>query len=131
MTYSSIVTFECIINGSCLCINFTYVLLPKSCMLRTKERKTNITSFNDVIIIDINLLMSSLLGYRSRLWIYPQGERAKTNHAGPVRIASEEYSRDQRLKVPKHGGACDSKFLVTHPMTNQCCLAFTIVCQAH
>jgi hypothetical protein len=33
--------------------------------------------------------------------------------------------------LPKHGGARDSKFLVTHPMTDQCCLASAIVCRAH
>jgi hypothetical protein len=30
----------------------------------------------------------------------------------------------------KHGGARD-KFLVTHPMTDQCCLASAIVLRAH
>jgi hypothetical protein len=29
--------------------------------------------------------------------------------------------------LPKHGGARDSKFLVTHPMIDQFCLAFVIV----
>jgi hypothetical protein len=31
----------------------------------------------------------------------------------------------------KHRGAQDNKFLVTHPMTNQCCLASAIVRRAH
>jgi hypothetical protein len=29
--------------------------------------------------------------------------------------------------LPKHRGAGDNKFLVTHPMTNQCCFASAIV----
>jgi hypothetical protein len=33
--------------------------------------------------------------------------------------------------TPKHGGAPDSKFWVTHTMTDQCCLAYAIVCRAH
>jgi hypothetical protein len=33
--------------------------------------------------------------------------------------------------LPKHGGARFNKFLVTHPMTDQCCLATAIVRRAH
>jgi hypothetical protein len=33
--------------------------------------------------------------------------------------------------LPTYGGARDNKFLVTHPMTDQCCLAFAIVHRAH
>jgi hypothetical protein len=29
--------------------------------------------------------------------------------------------------LPKHGGARDNKFLVTHPMTDRCCFASAIV----
>jgi hypothetical protein len=29
--------------------------------------------------------------------------------------------------LPKHGGAQNSKFLVTYPMTDQCCLASAIL----
>jgi hypothetical protein len=38
------------------------------------------------VIIIISLLMSSLLGHRSSLWI-TQGERTITHHAGPVRVS--------------------------------------------
>jgi hypothetical protein len=33
--------------------------------------------------------------------------------------------------LPKHGGYRDSKFLVTHPMTDQFCLASAIERRAH
>jgi hypothetical protein len=37
--------------------------------------------------------MSPLLGHRSSLWItHPQGERAITHHAGPVRIGGSSES---------------------------------------
>jgi hypothetical protein len=41
-------------------------------------------------------------------------------------------SRDQLLYMPlKHGGARVNNFLVTHPMTDQCCLASAFVRRAH
>jgi hypothetical protein len=33
--------------------------------------------------------------------------------------------------LPKHGGARDNTFLVTHPMADQCCLASAIVHRGH
>jgi hypothetical protein len=44
-------------------------------------------------------------GAQAFLMDYPQGERAITHHAGPVRIGGWvandcKYSRDQRLNVP-------------------------------
>jgi hypothetical protein len=75
---------------------------------------------------------------------YSQGERAITHHAGPVRIGTHQYSADWYPAVfavvsgisdltclPKLRGARDIKFLVTHPMTDQCCLASAIVHPAH
>jgi hypothetical protein len=54
---------------------------------------------------------------------YTKGERAITHHAGSVRISGCcQNGQDQRLNVPSN-----NKFLVTHPMTDQCSLASAIV----
>jgi hypothetical protein len=46
--------------------------------------------------------------------------------------ANDKYYLEQRLNVPlNHGGARDNKILVTHPMTDQCCLASAIARRAH
>jgi hypothetical protein len=42
--------------------------------------------FFNYIFFFISLLMFPLLGHRFVLKDYPQGERAITHHAGPVRI---------------------------------------------
>jgi hypothetical protein len=62
---------------------------------------------------------------------YPQGERAKTHQAqcGLVGDNDCKYSRDQRLNESSE--ARDNKFLVTHPMTDQYCLASAIVRRTH
>jgi hypothetical protein len=71
-------------------------------------------------------------GLLYRLYIRKTG---KTHRAAQCRLVGAndcQCSRDQRLNVlPKHGEAGDDKFLVTHPMTNQCCLAFAILRRAH
>jgi hypothetical protein len=75
-------------------------------------------------------------GAQAFLIDHPHGERAITHHSGSVRIG---VSRDKRNTtgtngltcLPKHGGARDIKFLVTHSMTDQCCLAYAIVCRAY
>jgi hypothetical protein len=38
---------------------------------------------------------------------------------------------DSLTCLPKHAGARDNIFLVTHPMTDQCCLTSTIARRAH
>jgi hypothetical protein len=64
---------------------------------------------------------------------YQQGGRAITHHPVPVRIGGCDckYSGTNGLTcLPKHGGARDNKFLVTHPMTDLS-LASAILRRAH
>jgi hypothetical protein len=61
---------------------------------------------------------------------YPQREWAIPHDA--VRIGNDcKYSRDPLTYLLRHGGARVNKFLVTHRMTDQYCLASAIVRQAH
>jgi hypothetical protein len=67
---------------------------------------------------------------------YPQEERAITHHAGTVRIGlvlttANAAGTNDFTCIPKHGEARNYKFLVTHPTTEQCCLASAIVRRAH
>jgi hypothetical protein len=67
-------------------------------------------------------------GARAFLMDYPQKERAITHHAGPVRVGANSCNaagNNGLTCLPKHE-ARDNKFLVTHPMTDQRCLASTI-----
>jgi hypothetical protein len=67
---------------------------------------------------------------------YPQRERALTHsraRCGLVGANDCKYSRNQRLNVPSEARKARNvrPFLVTHPMTDQCCLASAIVRRAH
>jgi hypothetical protein len=82
------------------------------------------------IFIIISLLMSALLGTG-----LPYGlPTSRTGHK-PPRGPSEDWwvltitntARTNGLTcLAKHGGARDNTFLVTHPLTDQCCLASAI-----
>jgi hypothetical protein len=70
---------------------------------------------NDLILIIISLLMSPLLEPprepSAGWWVLTTANAAGTNDL---------------TCLPKHGGAQDNKFLVTHPMTDQRYLASAI-----
>jgi hypothetical protein len=68
---------------------------------------------------------------------YLQGERAITYHAGPVWIGTYVLMNaiasgtNGLTCLLKKGGARENNFLVTHPMTEECCLASAIARRAH
>jgi hypothetical protein len=67
---------------------------------------------------------------------YLQKEQAITQHAGPgadccVLTAASAAGTNGLTCLPKQGGARENKFLATHPMTDQRCLASAIARRAH
>jgi hypothetical protein len=99
-----------------------------------RESVTKPTLFSSLFII-ISLLMSPLLGHRPAIWI-----THKENPHSPPRERSADWwvlmtanaaGNNGLTCFPKHGGARDNKFLVTHPMTDQHCLISVIAHQAH
>jgi hypothetical protein len=69
---------------------------------------------------------------------HTHGERAISHNIprGPsvdyrVQTTTNTAGTNRSTCFPKHGRARDNKFLVTHPMADQRCLAFAIVRQAH
>jgi hypothetical protein len=104
----------------------------KDYVVNSENRITNRSLSNAHHNLPINIPTAEAQAF---LMDYPQGERAIAHDVGLVRIARSndcKYSQDQRLNgIPKHEGARNNKILVTHPMTNQLCLASTIVHRAH
>jgi hypothetical protein len=91
------------------------------------------SAYKAYLLYHESLLMSPLLGHGLSLWIYPQGERAIPTTRAKCGLVGDndcKYSRDGLTCIPKHGRARD-KFLVTHPMTDQCCLASAIERRVH
>jgi hypothetical protein len=75
--------------------------------------------------------MSALLGHRSSLWI-TQGEPGYNPPSvgwWVLTTANAAGIKDLTC-LPKHGGARDNKYLVTHPMIDQRCLASEIARQS-
>jgi hypothetical protein len=69
--------------------------------------------------------MSPLLGHRPSLWITHK-ENGENPPRGPsacwwVLTTVNAAGINGFTCLPKHGGAFDNTFLVTHPMTDQCC----------
>jgi hypothetical protein len=83
-----------------------------------------------IIIIIISLLMSPLL---SQAFLIYHTKR-RTGHKPPrgpsagwwALTTANAAGTNGLTCLPKHGGARDNKFLVTHPMTDQRCLASAI-----
>jgi hypothetical protein len=82
------------------------------------------------VIIIISLLMSPLLGHRPSLWITHKENGSKPSlrpSAGWWVLTTANPAGSNGLTcLPKHGGARDNIFLVTHPMTDQHCLTSAI-----
>jgi hypothetical protein len=89
----------------------------------------------EVIIIIIRLLMFPLLGHRPSLWITHKENGPWLTTQAPCGLVCTndcKYRRDQRLNVPfKARRISRYQFFffifVTHPMTDQWCLASAIV----
>jgi hypothetical protein len=87
-----------------------------------------------IIIIIISLLMSPLLAQMPSLWI-----TYKKNHNPPrgpsagwwVLTTANAAGTTGLTCLPKHGGARENKFLVTHTMTEQRCLTSAIARTDH
>jgi hypothetical protein len=84
-----------------------------------------------VLCIIISLLMFPLLGHRLSLWFT---QRKRTGHNPPrgpsarwwVLTTANAAKTNGLTYLPKYGGARDNKFLITHLMTDQCCLTSAI-----
>jgi hypothetical protein len=95
-------------------------------MKTSKKSIYSLIRFYTIIII-ISLLMSPLLGYTG----LPYGLYIRNTTHNPPRgrwlpTTANATGTDGLTCLPKHGGARDSKFLITHPMTDQRCLTSAI-----
>jgi hypothetical protein len=88
---------------------------------------------NEIIII-ISLWISPLLGTGLAYGLHIK----RTGHNPPhgpnagwwVLTTTTAAGTNGLTCLPKHGGAQDNTFLVTHPMTDQRCLISVIVCRS-
>jgi hypothetical protein len=84
-----------------------------------------------IIIIHHQPINAPTAGAQAFLMDYTYGERAMTQHAGPVRwwvLTTANAAETNGLTCfAKHGGTRDNKCLVTHSMTDQRCLTSAIV----
>jgi hypothetical protein len=100
----------------------THSLPSQLVQLGLFQPETDILIVNNIII---SLIMSTLLGHRPSSWIthkengpYPPSGRCTS--AGWWVLTTANAAGTSRVGLtclPKYGGARDSKFLVTHPMT--------------
>jgi hypothetical protein len=68
-------------------------------------------------------------GAQAFLMDYQEGEQAITDWW--VRMDANTVGAKGLTCLPKHGGARVNKYLVTHPMSDQCCLASAIIHREH
>jgi hypothetical protein len=78
-------------------------------------------------VIIISILMFSLLGHRPSLWItHKENGPYPTTRAQCGLVGANTAGPNGFSCLPKHVGARNNKFLVTHLMTDQTCLTSAI-----
>jgi hypothetical protein len=122
-------------------VNWKYYL--KKYLIVGKLLLTHYQLNSFICIVIISLLMSLLLGHRPSLWIthkengpLPTRRTSHNRPRGPIAVwwvltTANTAMTNVLTRLLKHGGARDNNFFVTHPMTDQCCLASAIVRRAH